>query len=210
MGNFFTENNLVEITGEHFIIDMMYATPQNITMHPVYQEVGFGNHAYLHKDAAQKLATIEPFLHQHNLKMRIRDAYRPPLAHQRILEILPVKGLFASRPENSLHCYGVAIDCCLTDINGKDLIYPTAIDAYAPQYAEQISHGKVDEFYQHFAKAASDFYAPGYEQAVANRQQLRELMLNAGFEGIHDEWWHFQLPDGKALYPLVEWKNISD
>lgn len=43
---FLTNNNLVELKGEPFIIDMMYALPKNIIMSPVYQEVGFGNKAY--------------------------------------------------------------------------------------------------------------------------------------------------------------------
>ena len=33
--NFLIKNNLTEITGDRFIIDMMYATPENIILHPV-------------------------------------------------------------------------------------------------------------------------------------------------------------------------------
>ena len=53
--NFLIKNNLTEITGDRFIIDMMYATPENIILHPVYWEVGFGDRAYIHVDAAVRL-----------------------------------------------------------------------------------------------------------------------------------------------------------
>ena len=205
MRDFLAENNLVELKGEPFIIDMMYAVPENITMHAVYAEVGFGVQAYVHSDLAALLQKVAERLVPLKLKMRIRDAYRPPIAHRRILEVLPVKGVFASKPENSLHCYGVAIDCCLTDEQGHNLQYPTEIDAYDKKYAEQIASGFTDGFYRHFAKAAADFYAPEYDEAIRNRNFLRKIMCDAGFEGISSEWWHFQLPHGKEKYRIIEW-----
>jgi hypothetical protein len=42
---------------------------------------------------------------------------------------------------------------------------------------------------------------------VANRRLLREVMQEAGFSGIPDEWWHFQTCDLQTavkLYPIVE------
>lgn len=207
MQDFWQKNNLQKLEKDNLIIDMMYATPNNITNHPVYMEVGFGAEAYLHTDAVVKLEKITYTLKKLRLKLRIRDAYRPPAAHNRILEILPVKGLFASKAENSLHCYGTALDCCLADEYGNNLLFPTEIDAYEKKYADQIAHGKTDEFYLHFAKAASDFYAPEYEEAIKNRHLLQQIMFDAGFEGIKSEWWHFQLPQSKELYSFIEWTN---
>ncbi len=207
MQNFWQKNNLLKLENDTFIIDMMYATPENITCHPIYMEVGFGAKAYLHADAVAKLEKVAHILKNIRLKLRIRDAYRPPVAHNRILEVLPVKGLFASKAENSLHCYGTALDCCLADEHGNNLLFPTEIDAYEKKYAEQIASGKTDDFYLHFAKAASDFYALGYEEAIKNRSLLRQIMFDAGFEGIKSEWWHFQLPQSKELYSLIEWTN---
>lgn len=204
---FLKENNLVELKGEPFIIDMMYATAENITMHPVYEEVGFGSKAYVHIDVADRLKKVSARLTELNLKMRIRDAYRPPVAHQRILQILPVEGLFASKAENSLHCYGTAIDCCLTDEKGHDLKFPTAIDAYEKKYAKQIALGQTDAFYKHFAKAASAYFDIKIAKAIDNRELLKKIMTECGFEGIGSEWWHFQLPGGKELYPMIEWSE---
>lgn len=205
--DFLKRHNLAEIKGEPFIIDMMYAVAENITMHPVYEETGFGRKAYAHIDVVDRLKKVAEQLKTLNLKMRIRDAYRPPVAHQRILDILPVKGLFASKPENSLHCYGTAIDCCLTDKDGHDLEFPTAIDAYEKKYAEQIAKGKTDDFYKHFEKAAADYDNPETAKAIENRELLKKIMTDCGFAGISSEWWHFQLPKGKELYPMIEWNQ---
>ena len=42
--------NLAEVKGDCFIIDMMYARSQNMVGQPVYEQIGFGNRAYLHRD----------------------------------------------------------------------------------------------------------------------------------------------------------------
>ena len=206
--DFLKKNNLAEIkNSEYFIIDMMYAVPENITSHPVYEEVGFGNKAYAHIDVVNRLDKITEVLQKLNLKMRIRDAYRPPVAHQRCLDLIPVKGLFASKPENSLHCYGVAIDCCLTDMKGKNLKFPTEIDGYDKKYARQIAFGKTDEYYKHFEKASINFYSPKLFEEIKNRELLQKIMRDCGFEGITSEWRHFQIPNGKEKYKLIDWND---
>lgn len=209
--DFLKKNNLIEIqSNEFFIVDMMYATPDNITLHPVYKEVGFGNNACVHIDVADKLNKITEVLQRLNLKMRIRDAYRPPIAHQRCIDLMPVKGVFASKPENSLHCYGIAIDCCLTDMKGNNLRFPTEIDAYDKKYARQVAFGKTDEYYKHFEKASINFYSPNLFEEIKNRELLQKIMHDCGFESITSEWWHFQLPNGKEKYKLIEWNSEKE
>ena len=194
--NFLIKNNLTEITGDRFIIDMMYATPENIILHPVYWEVGFGDRAYIHVDAAVRLQELAGELAAQNLKLRIRDAYRPPVAHRRILELITVEGLFASKPENSLHCYGTAIDCCLTDEKGRNLKFPTEVDGYEKKFAKQLTKGETEPFYKHLEKARQDFLDTRYAEEINNRELLKKLMTSVGFETINSEWWHFQLPGG--------------
>ncbi len=205
--DFLEKNHLTEIKGNRFIIDMMYATPENIVMHPVYWEIGFGDCAYLHIDAAVRLQELALELEWLNLKLRICDAYRPPKAHQRILELLPIDGLFASKPENSLHCYGTAIDCCLTDEKGRDLKFPTAVDGYEKKYAKQLSKGITKPFYNHLEKAKQSFLDTHYAEEINNRELLKRLMTSVGFETISNEWWHFQLPKGKEDYPMIDWST---
>ena len=195
--------NLVLAEHPLFIVDMMYARDDNIVGRAVYKEIGFGNKAYVHKDVWKALLKIVPYLEKSNLKLRICDAYRPPLAHMKLLESVPMKGLFAQSAEKSNHCHGTAIDVCLTDINGKNLIYPTQIDAYEKCFQEQICSGDFDEFGIHLQKARHDYMQASAEE-IANRNILKNIMENIGFEAIPHEWWHYNLKNWKN-YPLINW-----
>ena len=198
-------NKLVQLTDPHFIIDMMYARTDNMVGRAVYEEIGFGNKAYMHSDTKDALLKVIPFLEENKLKMRICDAYRPPLAHQKLLEIIPRSQacFFAETPEKSNHCHGTAVDVCLTDINGKNLLYPTEIDAYEKRFQKQVLNGDFAEFQQHLIKARHD-YADAPAEALKNRQILKELMESVGFTSIAHEWWHYNLQNWQN-YPLIEW-----
>lgn len=198
-------NELIQLTDSHFIIDMMYARTNNMVGCAVYKEIGYGNVAYMHKDMLSTLLKIVPFLEKNKLKMRICDAYRPPIAHQKLLEIIPryKTKFFAETPEKSNHCHGTAIDVCLTDIDGNNLLYPTEIDAYEKRFQEQVSKDLFTEFDRHLQKARHD-YMEALPEAIANREQLKRLMENIGFESITHEWWHYNLRNWQS-YPLIEW-----
>lgn len=196
--------NMVLFNNPYFVVDMMYARSNNMSGQPVYEQIGYGNQAYMHKDVAAALLKIVPFLAEKNLKMRICDAYRPPIAHQKLLEIIPFPGFFAATPERSNHCHGTAVDVCLTDENGKNLLYPTEIDAYEKRFQEQVSRGDFSEFQKHLLKARHD-YMEASAEAIANRNVLKSLMESYGFESIPHEWWHYNLK-GWQGYPIVEWK----
>jgi D-alanyl-D-alanine dipeptidase len=202
---FLKQHSFTEITGDRFIIDMMYAKPENILLRPIYEEVGFGNAAIAHVDVVIRLQELSGELIRQNLKMRICDAYRPPIAHRRALEILPIEALFASKAENSLHCYGTAIDVCLTDEKGRNLKFPTEVDAYDKKYAKQIAKGITEPYYKHFEMARHDFMDTKYAEQINNRALLKKIMTSVGFEIISHEWWHYQLPGGKEDYPFIEW-----
>jgi len=195
---------LVKLEDKHFIIDMMYARPNNMVGQAVYKEIGYGNQAYMHIDVAEKLLSLIPLLDKHHLKMRICDAYRPPLAHNKLLEIIPFEGFFAKDYARSNHCHGTAVDICLTDINGNNLTYPTEIDAYEERYARQVRQGNFTDFQKHLIKARHD-YMESTPEATKNRQFLRELMEQHGFEAIPHEWWHYNLR-GWEKYPVIEWQ----
>lgn len=197
-------NGLILFKHPLFITDMMYARPNNMVGRAVYDEIGFGNKAYMHKDVAEALLSLVPVLEENNLKMRICDAYRPPLAHQKMVEIVPIKGFFKADYRASNHCHGTAIDVCLTDVNGNNLPYPTEIDAYEPQFQQQVAAGDFSAFRQHLQKARHDWLdAP--QEAIKNREFLKNLMETHGFESIPHEWWHYNLR-GWAEYPVIEWE----
>ena len=196
-------NDLVLLDDPHFIVDMMYARTNNMLGRAVYDEIGYGNKAYMHKDTLQALLRVVPFLEKNNCKMRVCDAYRPPKAHRQMLQLIPTPGFFAKTPELSNHCHGTAIDVCLTDSVGHNLSYPTEIDAYEKRFQGQVCQGHFDAFKQHLQKARHD-YREVAPDALCHRQQLKELMENAGFEAIPHEWWHYNLK-GWQTYPMIEW-----
>lgn len=199
--------NLVEIKGDPFIIEMMYADKKNMTGRPVYQEIGFGNRAYVHKDMSEKLHRLIPWLEQRRRKLKICDAYRPPLAHQIMKEIIPMPGFFASSPERSQHCRGTAVDVVLTDMNGRELSYPTKVDAYNEEMARELQYGQSENFMQHLKKARHDYQDISLAVETANREDLKKLMESAGLEAISSEWWHYDLPGGcSEAYPMIDWK----
>lgn len=195
--------NLVQLTDDHFIADMMYARSNNMIGRAVYTEIGYGNKICIHRDVRDALLRLIPFLEEHHFKMRICDAYRPPIAHQKMLEIIPFEGFFAATPEYSNHCHGTAVDVCLTDINGDNLCYPTEIDAYEKRFQEQVCAGKYEEFQLFLLKARHDYTKVSFE-ALQNRQQLKILMESVGFESIPHEWWHYNIKNWQS-YPIINW-----
>ena len=195
--------NLVKFSDPHFIVDLMYARANNMLSRPVYQEVGFGNHLYIHKDVAEKLLSLVSELEQMGRKMRICDAYRPPIAHKKCVEVVPIPGFFKADYTTSNHCHGTAVDVCLTDLEGNNLAYPTEIDAYEPKFAAQAAEGKFGEFQIHLRKARHDYYDAEPEE-IQNREELKTLMEAHGFESIPHEWWHYNLI-GWQHYPVIEW-----
>ena len=188
-----------------FIADLMYARANNMLSRPVYEDVGFGNQLYMHKDVAEKLMSLVPELEKMGCKMRICDAYRPPIAHEKLLEIIPQPGFFAATPQRSNHCHGTAVDVCLTDTMGNNLVYPTEIDAYEPKFAMQVAESNFDEFFVYLKKARHD-YMGATPEAIRNRETLKQLMESHGFESIPHEWWHYNII-GWQNYPVIEWKN---
>lgn len=197
---------LAEIKGECFIIDMMYAVPENMTGCAVYERIGFGNRAYVRREMWEKLQKLAPVLQKERLKLKIRDAYRPPAAHEMLHEIIPMEGFFAPTCERSLHCHGTAIDCCLCDEAGKEFSYPTKIDAYDEKYAKQLSNGEAEEFKQYLQKARHDFAAENMQEEISNREKLKALMESIGLEPLVHEWWHYNLPGGRD-FPVVQWQK---
>lgn len=201
------KDKLVPLNEDFFIIDMMYARPDNMTGRAVYHEIGFGNQAWIHPELKEKLLKVIPLLKAKGLRMKICDAYRPPLAHQIMKEIIPFPGFFATNAERSQHCHGTAVDVILTSADGKELAYPTKVDGYDPLLAKEVQNGKMENFMEHLKKAARDYTNdnPALAEAIRNRDFLREIMEGAGLESIPLEWWHFDLPNGcSENYPMIE------
>jgi D-alanyl-D-alanine dipeptidase len=131
----------------------------------------------------------------------VYDAVRP-LAVQWILweklDSIPPKirtNYVADPKKGSIHNYGCAVDLTIIDTERlQPLDMGTKFDffgylAYPRKEAEMLEKGLLTK------------------EQVANRQLLRDVMQEAGYEGITSEWWHFNFYPRKTAekkYKIVE------
>jgi zinc D-Ala-D-Ala dipeptidase len=155
------------------LVDLRYATPNNFTGAPLpgYQ----ANRAYLRREAAAALASVQRDLRPRGLALKIFDAYRPVRATLAMVDWtervhradLLKDGYIASR---SRHNLGLAIDLTLIDlVTGQELEMGTPFDT--------------------FSAAAHTANASGL--AAENRQKLKAAMEGEGFLNYDQEWWHY-------------------
>jgi D-alanyl-D-alanine dipeptidase len=172
---------LVEITESRHdvVIDIAYATTRNFTGRPVYCRPG----CYLHADAAAALARAVALARPLGLRIKIFDAFRPSEAQWRLWNFRPDPEFIADPRRGSPHSRGVAIDLNLIDASGTELDMGTGFDAFTP-----LSHHGVTEI--------------GIE-AQRNRLILMGIMTTAGWDCYMNEWWHYQLFNARARYPLL-------
>lgn len=198
--DFLQKNHLTLIGNERFLVNLMYATSENITQIPVYQDFGLSQ-AYVHHDVYEALLKLVPTLKKEKLKLKFYDAYRAPEAHRKLRQLVPINGFFASCPEASLHCRGTAVDVCLCDEAGVELAYPTPVDCYLPQFAKDIQSQNTQAFFDYLQHARHDYTEASIEE-TNNREYLKALMESVGFESIIHEWWHYNFKNGQS-YPLI-------
>ena len=192
-------------TDNEFIIELMYCGTKNMLRHDIYGAVGLGNRCFVRPELRECLERVRKELKKRSLKLKICDGYRPPQAHEKMLEIIPMVGFFARSPELSQHCQGSAIDVVLCDKNHKELNFPCKVDAYDEKYALAIAQGKWDEFRQHLERGKYEWTSSQEQKAIANRNLQREIMENAGLKALPHEWWHFNLPN-KELYKTIDFR----
>lgn len=174
--------SLVEITPEsHDVrIDLKYATADNFTGKPVYRE---GAKCYLHADAAGMLKTAVALAKTQGYRFTIYDAYRPPEVQWKLWEHTPDPSFLADPAKGSPHSRGVAVDLVLCQWDFTPLEMGTAFDEFHPRS----HHGRLD-------------VTP---EAQRNRLLLMGIMTTAGWDFYRNEWWHYQLFNARANYPLI-------
>lgn len=160
------------------VIDMKYATDDNLTGRKVYCE----NRCLLHPDAAKALSRCFEVARLAGFTLKILDAYRPQQAQRIFWAILPNPDYVADISIGSHHSRGVAVDLTLLDEHGAELDMGAGFDEMTER-----SH----PFYPHLPA-----------QIQRNRLLLNAVMAAGGFIGMPTEWWHFELPDSIS-YPLL-------
>lgn len=168
--------NLVRLLDmdEDFIIDLVYATPDNFTGAVVYPF----KDCYIDINTAKRLIVAKDLAKKDGFRMKVWDAYRPTSAQQRFWDLLPDNRFVAYPPDMATltefkngHMNGQAVDVTLCDMDGNELPMPSAFDDFTE-------------------KARLDCETTTGE-ARKNGEYLRDIMVEAGFTPYVGEWWHF-------------------
>ncbi|MBX7044936.1 MAG: D-alanyl-D-alanine dipeptidase [Ignavibacteria bacterium] len=149
------------------LLDIRYATANNFTGKVVYPEA----RAFLVKDAALSLDSVQKELEKSGLGLKIYDGYRPLSVQKKFWEIMPDERYVADPKKGSRHNRGMAVDLTLVDKNGNELSMPTE--------------------YDDFTEKAHRDYMSLTEEQIKNRKILEDVMTKYGFTGLPTEWWHF-------------------
>ena len=159
-------------------VDLKYAGEDNFTGQVIYE---FST-AYLRYGTAEKLAAVQEDLKELGLGLMIWDAFRPVTAQHRLWEVCP-DSRYVANPNSgfSAHSRGNTVDVTLVDLEGNEMIMPTAFDDFS---------GKADRDYSDCSREAAD-----------NAMILQVLMEKHGFTGYKAEWWHFT---DTETYPVEE------
>jgi D-alanyl-D-alanine dipeptidase len=165
-------------------LDLRYATTNNITGKVLYPEAK----AYLRKETIRKLRRVARDLQEEGYRLVIWDAWRPASAQRALWQAKP-DGKFLTPPSKiSRHRRGTSVDVSLADKDGRILEMPSGFDEF---------NEKADEDFSDVPK-----------EAAKRARILRNIMFNAGFSGVPDEWWHYDQRDW-ADYEPVEDKKMG-
>lgn len=160
--------NLQTLT-EDLIIELAYATPNNFTGQVVYDFTT----AIARRGSAQKLVEASKILKKQGYRIKVWDAYRPVSAQLKLFEVYPDPTFVAKPNPNFSHQKGVTFDVTLTDLEGKELVMPTAFDDFSEKAKRSSKH----------------LWSP---EVLANYNLLNDAMTQAGFIGYPNEWWDFR------------------
>ena len=176
-----SEKKLIEVTSEKvpgLVLEIRYATEQNITGKKIYVD----KRAWLREETIRKLAQVARELEEKGYRLVLWDGWRPASAQKALWAAKP-DGRFLTPPNRvSRHTRGTSVDVSLADRNGKILEMPSDHDEFTDRADEDFSD---------------------VPKEVAQRARLlRKAMFRAGFSGVPDEWWHYDLRDWASYEPI--------
>lgn len=175
---------------------LKYATADNFMKENLYGEF---NTCYLHKEAFVKFQKAVELLKESNTGRRfvLFDCLRPRSIQYKLWE--KVKGTskepYVANPETgSIHNFGFALDLSILENDGKELDMGTSFDDFS-----KLSEPVLEKEFLKKGKLSST--------QIANREFLRNILTQAGFEQRPNEWWHFDALSSKIVkkrYKMIE------
>lgn len=165
------------------IIDIRYATPNNITGKPIYRQPA----AYLRHEPLEALARVAQIIRKDGFRIVVHDTLRPQFAQEKLIAACP-DPKFVKKISN--HRRGTAFDGSLAYADGSYVDMGTDYDDFSA-----------------LAHAESDNITKSQKQ---NRTYFRGAMEEQGYVQYLPEWYHFdfnpeeerELFDDKAIAHL--------
>ena len=168
--------------------DLRYVGSNNFAGVSLYGQLDC---AWLRREAAEALESAALWLHEHHPGWRILvlDALRPQRVQEAIWRDVvgtPAQSYFANPVSGSIHSWGMAVDATLQDASGAEIDMGSGYDEM-----HERSHPEL-----HAQLLASGALQPHH---VRRRGLLLQAMVHGGFQGIGNEWWHFDLGDRQQV-----------
>jgi len=163
-------------------VDLRYAGTRNFVARDLY---GTLDCAWLHRLAAEGLERACRWLDTAapGHRLLVLDALRPHRVQVALWQHLEGTGLrqYVADPAlGSMHSFGMALDVTVLDPHGHELDMGSGFDEMV-----ELSHPKLEA--GHLQRGLLD------AQQVRHRTLLRGAMSAGGFNGIDNEWWHFDM-----------------
>lgn len=165
-------------------VDLRYAGTGNFVGRNLY---GSLDCAWLHRVAAEGVEHATALLAREapGYRLLVLDALRPHRVQIELWDFLEGTDLrqYVSDPaRGSIHSFGMAVDATLLDPQGREVDMGSGFDEMI-----ELSHPRLEE--QHLASGALT------REQLRHRELLRTVMARSGFQGIANEWWHFDMLD---------------
>ncbi len=184
--------------------DQKWATGTPQFPEPIYEKPRL----LLRREVAEGIVRVDRRLNKEGLQLKLYDAYRPFSITQKLYrryaeELLQKRGvvpehlLYLASPEvGSRHNRAAAVDCTLTDAQGRELVMPSEYLTF-----NETSHRTPPVNVN--SVQYTNWVAAMTPEASANMDILTRVMTAEKFSTINEEWWHFDAPDYKS-YSLLD------
>ncbi|MET0542811.1 MAG: M15 family metallopeptidase [Variovorax sp.] len=171
-------------TLQDIAVDLRYAGVNNFVGRDLY---GSLDCAWLHHLAAAGLQRAVALLAREapGHRLLVLDALRPHRVQIQLwdhLEGTDLRQYVADPARGSIHSFGMALDATLVDPQGRELDMGSGYDEMI-----ELSHPRLEAHH-----LATGELAPAQHR---NRELLRSALCQGGFQGIDNEWWHFEMLD---------------
>ncbi len=159
-------------------IDLRYATANNFTGKIIYDF----KQCLLIRKVAKALSCAQNEIELLGLGLKIWDGFRPMSAQWEFWKLIPDERYVSDPRKGGRHTRGTSVDLTLIDGQGHELLMPTPFDD--------------------FSEKAHQGYTDLPQEAIYNRELLRDLMKRHGFHDFATEWWHFDFAGWENHPPI--------